>query len=452
MSQLTLYRRSLAELPELALPADYELRAYRPGDEVSAAECLSTAFGESWTSEKVLTELAGNESTWRMFVIIHDLQVVATATARSTEIPGQGYVHWVAAHPDHAGKRLGYWATLAVLRECAANGATWAILTTDDPRLPAIQTYLNLNFEPVILDNTHSQRWTQVLTQLGKESMITSLLAAGLFTLTEGKPVPIWPANLPLDAKGAARKDLGAETIKHDPREGQEPVVITGNVSNPTLTLYKPAANLDTGAAVMVCPGGGYYILASNLEGTEICQWLNRIGVTAIMLKYRVPSEETDRYGPPLQDAQRGLSLIRSQAKSLGIDPKRIGIIGFSAGGHLSANLGAHSVRTYSSIDTADEVSCRPDFTMLIYPAYLNDIVPTKDNPPTFILQTADDPIPVENTLNYAAALAREKVLTETHIYPVGGHGYGLRPSANPVSHWPELAAGWMKSNGWLKK
>jgi acetyl esterase/lipase/GNAT superfamily N-acetyltransferase len=447
-----MYRRSLAALPEVAIPDGYQLREYRPGDEVSAAECLSAAFGELWTSEKVLVELAENSATWKMFVIVHGQQVVATATARATEIAGQGYVHWVGAHPDHSGKRLGYSVTLAVLHECAAQGATWAILTTDDPRLPAIQTYLNLDFEPIILDESHPERWEQILTKLGKQSMITSLLAAGLFTLTEGKPVPIWPANLPLDSKGIGRKDLGAETVKHDPREGQEPVDITGNVSNPTLTLYKPAASIDTGAAVMVCPGGGYYILASNLEGTEICQWLNRIGVTAILLKYRVPSADTDRYGPPLQDAQRGLGLIRSQAKSLGIDPKRIGIIGFSAGGHLSANLGVHSVRTYAAIDSADEVSCRPDFSMLIYPAYLNDVVPTKENPPTFILQTADDPIPVENTLSYAAALAREKVIAETHIYPVGGHGYGLRPSANPVSHWPDVAAAWMKTNGWLKR
>lgn len=452
MSQLTMQIRSLTGLPEVNVPAPYVLRPYQLGDEVSAAECLSSAFGEPWTPEKVLSELAENAGTWKMFVIVHGDQVVTTATARTSGQPGEGYVHWVATHADHVGKRLGYWGTLAVLHEFVAQDASRGILTTDDPRLPAIKTYLNLGFEPAILDETHPERWETVFTQLGKESMITSLLAAGVFTLTEGKSVPIWPANLPLDANGVARKDLGAETVKHDPREGQEPVDITGNVSNPSLTLYKPPANLDTGAAVMVCPGGGYYILASNLEGTEICHWLNSLGVTAVLLKYRVPSADSDRYGPPLQDAQRGLGLIRSQAKSLGIDPYRIGIIGFSAGGHLSANLGTHRTRTYARIDSADEISCRPDFTMLIYPAYLDGIAPTKENPPTFILQTADDPIPVENTLGYAAALAKEKVVAETHIFPVGGHGYGLRPSKDPVSHWPDLAAGWMKSNGWLRK
>ena len=452
MSQLTMHIRSLTGLPQLQVPGPYVLRPYQVGDEISAAECLSAAFGETWTAERVLAELAANEKTWTMLVILNGDQVVATATARASDNSGEGYVHWVAAHPDHAGKQLGYWATLAVLHEFVANGASRGILTTDDPRLPAIKTYLRLGFEPAILDETHPGRWEQVFTNLGQESMITSLLAAGLFTLTEGKPVPIWPANLPLDSHGNARKDLGEETVKHDPREGQEPVDITGNVSNPSLTLYKPAANRDTGAAVMVCPGGGYYILASNLEGTEICRWLTSIGVTAIMLKYRVPSADSDRYGPPLQDAQRGLGLIRSQAKALGIDPHRIGIIGFSAGGHLSANLGAHSVRTYAAIDAADEISCRPDFTMLIYPAYLNDVVPTKENPPTFILQTADDPIPVENTFGYAAALAKEKVSTEVHVFPVGGHGYGLRTSKDPVSHWPDLAAAWLRSNGWLKR
>jgi len=283
--------------------------------------------------------------------------------------------------------------------------------------------------------------------------MFATVIAIGLiwgegimsdpFDLKPNSPVPIWPASMP---KG--REDHGAETVRFDPRPGQPDVEITERVNNPTLTLFKPKH--PNGTAVMVCPGGGYYILASNLEGTEICEWLNSIGVTAIMLRYRVPSADSDRYGPPLQDAQRGLGLIRAQATRLGIDPARIGVMGFSAGGHLSANLGANSARSYAVIDEADRVSCQPDFSMLIYPAYLNDIKLGSATPPTFMVQTVDDPIPVTSTLNYASALAAAKVPTEVHVFPVGGHGYGLRPSKDPVSGWPGLAAAWMKANGWL--
>ena len=252
----------------------------------------------------------------------------------------------------------------------------------------------------------------------------------------------------------------GAETETHDPREGQLPVTITGNVTNPTLTLFPAPQDKATGAAVMVCPGGGYNILASNLEGTEICEWLNEIGVTAVMLKYRVPSPAEDRNGPPLQDAQRALGLIRSQAKALGVRADRIGVIGFSAGGHLSANLCAHGERTYAAIDSADTVSCRPDFAMLIYPAYLvrpgqdaalaPEITVSHETPPTFVAMTMDDPINVMNALTYGAALAKAKVPSEVHVFPTGGHGYGLRPSKNEVWHWPVLATAWMRASGWL--
>jgi acetyl esterase/lipase len=278
----------------------------------------------------------------------------------------------------------------------------------------------------------------------------------GGFELQPGKAVAIWPEGMP-----AGRADKGPETESQNPRPGQVSVTITGNVSNPTLTLYPAPKDKATGAAVMVCPGGGYNILASNLEGTEICEWLNDIGVTAIVLKYRVPTPKENRYEAPLQDAQRGLGLIRSQAKELGLDPSRIGIIGFSAGGHLSANLCAHNgERSYASIDAADAVSCRPDFAMLIYPAYLlragqdaalaPEIVVSHETPPTFVTMTMDDPINVMNALTYGAALAKARVPSEVHVFPTGGHGYGLRPSKNEVWHWPVLATAWMRANGWL--
>lgn len=263
------------------------------------------------------------------------------------------------------------------------------------------------------------------------------------FELKPGKAVPIWPVGHP---KG--RQDLGSEKTRLEPRPGQLDVEITENVSTPTLTLFKP--DHPNGTAIMVCPGGSYYVLATNLEGTEICEWLNSLGVTAVMLKYRVPSADSDRYGPPLQDAQRGLGLIRSQAVRLGLDPGRIGVMGFSAGGHLSANLCASGSRSYPLVDDADKVSAGPDFAMLIYPAYLKDIKIGSTTPATFIVQTVDDPIPVTQTLDYASALAAAKVPAEVHVFPVGGHGYGLRKSKDPVSAWPGLAAAWMKANGWL--
>ena len=191
---------------------------------------------------------------------------------------------------------------------------------------------------------------------------------------------------------------------------------------------------------MLVFPGGGYNILALDLEGTEICEWLNTLGVTAVLVKYRVPARAGQpRYAAPLQDAQRAIGMVRQRAGELGLDVKRIGVLGFSAGGHLAAaastNFGS---RTYDAVDAADTVSCRPDFTVLIYPAYLTvkeqgdkvapELKVTGDTPPTFLVQTEDDGVRVETSLFYYAALRNAKVPAEMHLYPTGGHGYGLRP------------------------
>ncbi len=272
------------------------------------------------------------------------------------------------------------------------------------------------------------------------------------------KVIELWPGTAPGD-KG----DIGAEqdtTKPSDNQVGGKPVVRLGNVSKPTLTLYRPAAEKDTGVAVMVCPGGGYHILAIDLEGTEICDWLNSIGITGALLKYRVPKRPgLEKHVPPLQDAQRALGLLRQQAKSLGLNANRIGVIGFSAGGHLAAVLSnSGDQRTYPAVDDADAASCRPDFTLLIYPAYLtlkeeNDkIAPelniSSNTPPTFIAMAEDDPIRVETALFYAAALRKTKAPFELHVYPSGGHGYGLRPSKSLVTTWPQRAAEWMRAQG----
>ncbi len=267
-------------------------------------------------------------------------------------------------------------------------------------------------------------------------------------------PISLWPGIAPGDTG-----DLGAEgdTSQPNPNEPPEKHVITlGNVAHPTLTVYHPAKDKNTGAAVVVCPGGGYSILAMNLEGTEVCQWLNRIGVTAILLKYRVPARPgRQRHDAPLQDAQRAMGITRQHAAVWGIDPKRVGILGFSAGGHLSAALSTnYETRTYPALDAADKENCRPDFTVLIYPAYLTreddraklapEIKVTEHTPPAFLAMTEDDPIHVENVFTYGLALKNAKVPFEMHVFPVGGHGYGLRPSANAATTWPALAGAWI--------
>jgi len=269
-------------------------------------------------------------------------------------------------------------------------------------------------------------------------------------------PIPLWPAGAPGETG-----NIGAEADLTKPTDGQpggKRVARIGNVTVPTITVYRPEADKDTGAAVVVCPGGGYHILAWDLEGTEICDWLNSIGVTGVLLKYRVPTRPgAERYVAPLQDAQRAIGLVREHAGEWKLDPKHIGILGFSAGGHLSAAASTNcSERTYPKVDQADEQSSRPDFAVLVYPAYLSgkdekvspELKISSTTPPTFIVQTEDDPIHIENSLIYYRALVTAKVPAELHVYPTGGHGYGMRPSEKAVSGWPKLVEQWLLGLG----
>jgi len=274
--------------------------------------------------------------------------------------------------------------------------------------------------------------------------------------------IQLWPSGAPGDeAELPAEADTTKDT---DGKVGGRRLIRLGNVSNPTITLFPAPPQTATGAAVLICPGGAYNILALDLEGTEVCERLNRAGVTAILLKYRVPRRASrEKHAAPLQDAQRALGIVREHAGEWGIDPKRIGVLGFSAGGHLAATLSNNfQERIYPKIDSADELSCRPDFTILIYPAYLT---PEKDGsklspeftistntPQAFITMTEDDPVRVENALTYAAALRKEKVPFELHVYPTGGHGYGLRKTSEPVTTWPERLEEWFRARGLLKK
>ena len=275
------------------------------------------------------------------------------------------------------------------------------------------------------------------------------------------KVIPLWPGTAPGETGTfAAEQDTTKPT---DNLIAGKRLIRLGNVSQPTLTIYRPPADRDTGAAVMVCPGGGYHILAMDLEGTEVCDWLNSLGVTAALLKYRVPKRTgLTNYVPALQDAQRALGLLRQRAAELRIDPKRIGALGFSAGAHLSAALCAHpDSRTYPPVDNADKTGCRPDFTLLIYPGGLTtkdqgdrvapEVAVSSNTPPTFITITQDDAVRMENALHYAIALKQVNVPVELHLYATGGHGYGLRRTPDAVTAWPERAAEWFRGRGLLQ-
>ena len=235
-----------------------------------------------------------------------------------------------------------------------------------------------------------------------------------------------------------------------------------GNVSQPTITLYPAPAAQNSGPAVVVFPGGSYRILAIDLEGTEVCDWLNSIGVNCALLKYRVP--ETGPFPKSeaaLQDAQRAIGVVRQHAAEWHIDPKRVGVLGFSAGGHLAAAVSTHyEQRLYPAVDAADQLSCRPDFSLIIYPGYLAlaeknfefspDIPVTPSTPPAFLVQAEDDSVHVENAVEYFMALKKAGVPAELHTYAQGGHGYGLRPTEKPVTRWPQLASLWLHTIGVL--
>jgi acetyl esterase/lipase len=296
--------------------------------------------------------------------------------------------------------------------------------------------------------------------------VFTLVLMAGAASVAsaavERPIISLWPGKAPGETNAIGEeKDMTKAT---DNLIAGKPLIRLGNVSTPTLTVYRAPETNNTGAAVIVFPGGGYHILALDLEGTEVCEWLNSMGVNAVLLKYRVPKRAgLEKHAAALQDAQRSVGLVRSRASELGIDPKRIGVLGFSAGGHLAAALSASAEkRTYASIDDADQVSCRPDFSVLIYPAYLtlkdqNDQINpetavSSNTPPTFIAMTQDDPVRVETGLFYSAALKKAGVPFELHIYPKGGHGYGLRRTDNPVTAWSDRAADWMRSQKLLSR
>lgn len=292
--------------------------------------------------------------------------------------------------------------------------------------------------------------------------IIGSILVAalGLSAQTPAWQPPPGHATLSLWPSGAPRQpsSTGPETNQSTAKDNiaGKPIIRLGDVSNPTITLYQPKRN-PNGQAVVVFPGGGYTILAIDLEGTEICDWLNSIDITCVLLKYRVPkSGPYPKSSAALQDAQRALGMVRAHAGEWKINPQRIGVLGFSAGAHLAAALSTHfDQRLYERVDEADKQSCRPDFALIIYPGYLvlseqnyafnPDLKITEQTPPSFLVQAEDDFAHVENSLLYYRALKDAKVPAEMHLYARGGHGYGLRHTALPVTHWDEPAAVWLR-------
>ncbi|HUX45074.1 MAG TPA: alpha/beta hydrolase [Terracidiphilus sp.] len=276
--------------------------------------------------------------------------------------------------------------------------------------------------------------------------------------------IPIWP-DAPPDARPAKAPESYA-TAKN--LVAGKPWTYVENVSQPTMTVYSPTGK-NTGAAVVVFPGGGYEILAIDLEGTEVCDWLTSQGITCVLLKYRVPAPRSAPYWGAypqskiaLDDAQRTMGLVRFHAAEWHIDPRKIGVLGFSAGGHLVAAISTHfEGRMYSAVDAADTVSCRPDFAVALYPGHLdlggaklalNPYVPvTKETPPTFLLQAENDHVDnVDDSLSYYIALKDAGVPVEMHLYAQGGHAFGMRKTKFPITEWPGLVEKWLGTIGMI--
>lgn len=291
---------------------------------------------------------------------------------------------------------------------------------------------------------------------------LTVLLLCPTITMA-GEPteiIKLWPGTPPGPTRevGEERDTSGPQGRKVAGRS----VIRLGDVSAPEAHVFLPPADQRNGSAVVVCPGGGYNILAWDLEGLEVADWLNSIGITAVVLKYRVPTSKVDpRWLQPVQDAQRTLSLVRTRAAEWKLQSDKIGILGFSAGGHTAAVTSLASKRHYEPLDDADQASCLPDASILIYPAYLTNkqnteltdgLEVTKESPQMFIVHAFDDGVPVQGSLLLMMALKQHKVPSELHVYDTGGHGYGLRSvDDRPVTTWPERCTTWLQRNGWAR-
>jgi acetyl esterase/lipase len=317
-----------------------------------------------------------------------------------------------------------------------------------------------------------------LLTTLAVPSFAFAQSSAPTAQMTDWHPpadkptLTLWPSGAP-----GPQTATGPEHDTTRPTDNLiagRPLMRIGEVADPTITLYSAPADHHTGAAVVVFPGGGYQILAIDLEGTEVCDWLTAKGITCVLLKYRVPDSGPAYHDDchcnihpiaptALQDAQRTLGLVRLHAAQWHIDPHKVGVLGFSAGGHMVADISTHFThRAYPPLDAADQLSCRPDFAIAIYPGHLrenthaefdlNPLVPvTANTPHTFLVQAEDDYVDgVKQSLVYYIALMKAKVPVEMHLYAQGGHAFGLRPTKFPITHWPQLVETWLHTIGMM--
>ncbi len=301
-------------------------------------------------------------------------------------------------------------------------------------------------------------------------ALVISLMAMGQAALGQSLVIDLWEGQVP----GAIERADYKMSV-----DASDNWVKMQRVSTPILDMYTPPAGTSNGTAVIICPGGGYGALAISHEGAEVAKWLNSLGVTAFVLKYRLPDDSImhDKAIGPLQDAQRAMRMVRRHAAEWGIDPKKIGIMGFSAGGHLAATLSTHfQEKVYEPIDST---SARPDFSLLIYPVismqegithsgsrenllgknptpkqlahFSNELQVTQQTPPAFLVHSMDDDtVPVQNSIRYALALKKFNTPSELHIYEHGGHGYGLGHSQDTESSWPDACKKWLKARGYL--
>lgn len=360
-------------------------------------------------------------------------------------------------------------------------------------QVPGPQVHPGFLLNPVGIGGEHAVLSSPV------KSLFLSLFVFLTFQLLDAQQA-LWqpsPGHTQVDIWPGAPPDpqpvRGPETMEIDPKflVAGRTVIGVNNVTRPTMTVYAPAAG-NTGAAVVIFPGGGYQTLAIDLEGTEVCDWLIAKGITCVLLKYRVTDVGPyPKSGPwpeapmALEDAQRTLGLVRLHAAEWHIDPHKIGVLGFSAGGHLTVAMSVHFARrVYSPVDAADQVSCRPDFAVALYPGHLSlsaarwdatagtkkfviqdlpnadpdlalnpDLHITSQTPPTFLLQAEDDNIDsVYDSLSYFIALKRAGIPAEMHIYAQGRHAFGLRHTDFPITDWPHLVETWLKTIGMVEQ
>ena len=297
-------------------------------------------------------------------------------------------------------------------------------------------------------------------------SLFVALSIVSVASAAEPLVIQLWPGKVP-DEPGP----IGPERVRMSPAldhkqvEVTEPTRMITDVTKPTIAIYRPVAVRNTGTAMLICPGGGYWDLYWELEGEEVAAWLNSIGVTGIILKYRVPRRpgepKTEPARRPLQDAQRAMSLMRSRAKEWGINPEHIGIIGFSAGGHLAiATATSFDQRSYEPVDAVDKISCRPDFAIPVYSGYLkakdaDELAPglriPANTPPVFLVHGGEDIIsPPQHSVVMYLAFKRAGVPAELHVYAGTAHDFGVRTNDRPYSKWTARCVDWLRDGGWL--